>query len=156
MTASRSAHVDTFTRDHLPPESELPTVVLDRPELHYPELLNCAEALLDRTVERFGSERLCLLSDDERWTYGDLLARSNQIAHVLVDQLGVVPGNLVEAVVAGQDEHRAGIAHRTADAGQEVGGAGARGRQAGAQAMRQPAGGISGARGRALVPGRGE
>jgi 2-aminobenzoate-CoA ligase len=95
MTASHSAHVDTFTRDHLPPDDELPTVLLDRPDLTYPELLNCGEELLDRTVERFGPDRLCLLSDVERWTYGDLLARANQIAHVLVDDLGVVPGNRV-------------------------------------------------------------
>jgi 2-aminobenzoate-CoA ligase len=95
MTASRSAHVDTFTRDHLPPDDELPTLLLDRPDLEYPELLNCGEELLDRTVERFGPDRLCLLSDVERWTYGDLLARANQIAHVLVDDLGVVPGNRV-------------------------------------------------------------
>ena len=41
-------------------------------------------------------DRPCLLSPTgERWTYGELLATSNRVAHVLVDELGVVPGNRV-------------------------------------------------------------
>ena len=47
-------------------------------------------------VARHGRDRTCLRSPGrDRWTYGDLLDRANQIANVLVDDLGLVPGNRV-------------------------------------------------------------
>ncbi len=95
MDLSPSAHVDTFTRDNLPPPDQWPTMTCTLPELRYPRRLNCAEELLDRTVERFGPGRPCLIGQDESWTYGDLLGRANQVARVLVEDLGVVPGNRV-------------------------------------------------------------
>jgi 2-aminobenzoate-CoA ligase len=95
MDLSPSAHVDTFTRDNLPPPDRWPTMTCTLPELRYPRRLNCAEELLDRTVERFGPDRPCLIGQDETWTYGDLLTRANQVARVLVEDLGVVPGNRV-------------------------------------------------------------
>jgi 2-aminobenzoate-CoA ligase len=91
MDLSPSAHVDTFTRDNLPPPDLWPTIA----RLPYPERLNCAEELLDKTVARFGADRLCLIGPDESWTYGELLRRANQVARVLVEDLGVVPGNRV-------------------------------------------------------------
>jgi 2-aminobenzoate-CoA ligase len=63
--------------------------------LRYPQRLNCAEELLDRTVARHGPGRPCLIGQDESWTYGELLRRTNQVARVLVEDLGVVPGNRV-------------------------------------------------------------
>ncbi|MEU4803957.1 AMP-binding protein [Actinosynnema sp. NPDC023587] len=91
----RSAHVDTFCRDHLPPPEQQPEFVFDLPELHYPDRLNCAEVLLDGAIRRFGADRPCLRTAEETWTYGELAARSNRIAHVLVDDLGLRPGNRV-------------------------------------------------------------
>lgn len=38
---TRSAHVDTFARDHLPPRDLWPEFIFKRPELQYPERLNC-------------------------------------------------------------------------------------------------------------------
>lgn len=35
------------------------------------------------------------MTDDEEWSYADLLKRSNQVAHALVDDMGLVPGNRV-------------------------------------------------------------
>ena len=91
-----SAHVDTFCRDHLPPADQWPELVFDLPELRYPARLNCAVELLDRVAERFGAERTCLITPDGgRWTYGDLVRRSNQIARTLVQDRGIVPGNRV-------------------------------------------------------------
>ncbi len=95
MQLTRSAHVDTFARDHLPPMRTWPEFTFTLPELRYPERLNAATALLDHTIERYGPDRRALLSDTGTWTYGDLLARSHQLAHVLVDDLGVRPGNRV-------------------------------------------------------------
>jgi len=96
MLLSPSVHVDTFCRDNLPPVETWPELVFDLPDLQYPQQLNCAVELLDRTIEQHGDERPCLLSPvGDRWTYGDLRARSNQVAHLLVDELGMVAGNRV-------------------------------------------------------------
>jgi 2-aminobenzoate-CoA ligase len=92
---ARSAHVDTFCRDNLPPQADWPHLDLDHPDVQYPERLNAAAALLDETVARFGADRTCLLTDNERWTYGDLLERASQVAHVLTDDLGLIPGQRV-------------------------------------------------------------
>ena len=95
MPLATSAHVDSFTRDHLPPRHQWPDFVFSLPEVRYPARVNCAEALLDATVARLGPDRLCLRSEAEDWSYGQLLGRANQVAHVLIEELGVVPGNRV-------------------------------------------------------------
>ena len=95
MQLSPSAHTDTFCRDNLPPADQWPELRFDLPELHYPERLNCAEALLDATVARLGRDRPCLRTRTETWTYGDLLQRANQAAHVFTSDFGLVPGNRV-------------------------------------------------------------
>ncbi|MFJ9639365.1 AMP-binding protein [Streptomyces sp. NPDC101178] len=90
------AHTDTFTRDHLPPPDQWPKLLLDDPELRYPERLNCGYELLDRTVEERGPDRPALRSGDGTvWSYGELRATVDRIAHVLTDDLAVVPGNRV-------------------------------------------------------------
>jgi len=91
-----SAHLDTFCRDHLPPFEEWPELVLELPGLQYPDRLNGATALLDDVIDHYGADRPCLHAPgQETWSYGDLLAASSRIAHVLVDDLGIVPGNRV-------------------------------------------------------------
>ncbi len=90
-----SAHVDTFCRDNLPPVEQWPQFVFELPELAYPQRLNCATALLDDIVDRYGPDRPCLISATQHWSYGDLLHRVNRIAQVLVEDLGLVPGNRV-------------------------------------------------------------
>src|SRR5690606_10285960 len=52
-----SAHVDTFTRDNLPPAEQWPDLLLDRPEFQYPEYLNAAVELTDRMVEKGFGDR---------------------------------------------------------------------------------------------------
>ncbi|HET8661531.1 MAG TPA: AMP-binding protein [Micromonosporaceae bacterium] len=96
MPLAPSAHVDTFARDHLPPQDQWPPLIFDLPELKYPERLNCAVELLDQTAAGHGADRRCLLTPDGSvWTYGDLLARANQVASYLVTEVGLVPGNRV-------------------------------------------------------------
>ncbi|MFQ5967698.1 MAG: AMP-binding protein [Acidimicrobiia bacterium] len=90
-----SAHVDTFTRDNLPPEDQWPDLIFELPELSYPEQMNCATELLDKAVERGWGERVALIGGDITWTYADLLREANRIARVLVEDLEVVPGNRV-------------------------------------------------------------
>jgi 2-aminobenzoate-CoA ligase len=94
--AGRSAHVDTFCRDNLPPPNSWPQFLFELPELQYPEQLNCAVELLDRTIDRVGRDRLCVLSPEGgTWTYGELADQVSRIAHVLVEDFGIVPGNRV-------------------------------------------------------------
>ncbi|AKH85395.1 2-aminobenzoate-CoA ligase [Streptomyces sp. CNQ-509] len=96
MQLKPSAHADTFARDHLPPPGQWPDLVFPLPGLHYPDRLNCGAELLDATVERFGAGRPALhTAAGETWTYGELQRRTDRIAHVLTDDLGVLPGNRV-------------------------------------------------------------
>jgi 2-aminobenzoate-CoA ligase len=91
-----TAHVDTFARDHLPPRELWPEMDHSAlPELAYPERLNCAAELLDRHVHEGHGERTAILADGVRWTYSMLRARSDHVAAVLRDELGVVPGERV-------------------------------------------------------------
>ena len=92
---SRSAHIDNFCAEHLPPPEQLPEFRFDLPELQFPEQLNCAAELLDRWVAQGQGDRLCIQGAGVRWTYAQLQAQANRIARVLVDDLGVVPGNRV-------------------------------------------------------------
>ncbi len=92
----RSAHVDTFAADHLPPREEWPALIFELPELSYPEQTNCATELLDRAIERGWGERTAIVAPGGlRWTYAELLARANRIARVLRDDLALLPGNRV-------------------------------------------------------------
>ena len=96
MTLGRSAHVDTFCRDHLPPPDLWPDLVFDLPELQYPDRLNGAVELLDAVVARLGPDRPCLLTPDgPRYTYGELLEAVDRYAQVLTRYLGIAPGNRV-------------------------------------------------------------
>ncbi|MGI5438291.1 AMP-binding protein [Streptomyces shenzhenensis] len=87
-----SAHVDTFARDHLPPPAEWPRLSFDLPELRYPGRLNCAAELLDHADP---ARPVFRTPTGGSWTYGELSARVDRIAHVLTSGLGVVPGNRV-------------------------------------------------------------
>ena len=88
---SPSAHVDTFCRNSLPPADQWPDLRFTLPELSYPQRLNCADALLSGP----DADRRCLVGSTSTWTYGQVRERVAAIAHVLTDELGLVPGNRV-------------------------------------------------------------
>ena len=90
-----SAPFDTFARDHLPPRDQWPEFIFDLPELEYPQRLNCAAEILDAMVASGRGERTCIRAPGIAWSYADLLEKSNRIAHVLVEDMGVAPGNRV-------------------------------------------------------------
>ena len=93
---SYTAHLDTFARDNLPPREQWPEFLFELPELQYPLRLNCATELLDRAIERgWGGRTAIVAPGGLRWTYADLIDRSNRIAKVLVEDYGVVAGNRV-------------------------------------------------------------
>jgi len=85
---------DRFAEERLPPPERMPAVLLEG--LEYPERLNAAVRLLDRRVMAVGAERRCILAPgNEVWSYGRLLEFANRVAHVLVDDLALEPGNRV-------------------------------------------------------------
>lgn len=90
-----SAHVDTFTRDNLPPPEQWPDLLLERPEFRYPERLNAAVELTDRMVEQGFGDRIALIGNGRRRTYKELTDWSNRLAHALTENYGVKPGNRV-------------------------------------------------------------
>ena len=90
-----TAHVDTFTRDNLPPFDLWPKLLLDRPEFQYPEYLNAAVELTDRNVERGFGDHIALIGNGRRRTYKELTDWTNRLAHALVENYGVKPGNRV-------------------------------------------------------------
>ena len=98
-----SRHTDTFTRDRLPPQGQWPLFIADRPELDYPDELNCAVELVDRHVQEGRGERIALhgvsdfasSSGDFSWTYAQLQEKTHRIAQVLTQDMGLVPGNRI-------------------------------------------------------------
>src|SRR4030088_460101 len=90
-----SGHVDDFTRRNLPPCEQWPELLLDRPEFQYPEYLNVAVELTDRIVEKGFGDRIALIGNGRQRTYKELADWSNRLAHALVENYGVKPGNRV-------------------------------------------------------------
>ncbi|GGH37342.1 2-aminobenzoate-CoA ligase [Cribrihabitans marinus] len=88
-----SAHTDTFTRDNLPAPETWPDLLLDG--FDYPDRLNAAVELTDRMVERGLGDHTALIGNGRRRTYKELADWTNRLAHVLVEDLGVKPGNRV-------------------------------------------------------------
>lgn len=90
-----SGHVDDFARRNLPPLEQWPDLLLDRPEFQYPEYLNAAVELTDRIVEKGWGDRIALIGNGRQRTYKELADWSNRLAHALVENYGVKPGNRV-------------------------------------------------------------
>ncbi len=90
-----SGHVDDFARRNLPPFEQWPELLLDRPEFQYPEYLNAAVELTDRIVEKGWGDRIALIGNGRQRTYKELADWSNRLAHALVENYGVKPGNRV-------------------------------------------------------------
>ena len=90
-----SGHVDDFTRRNLPPSEQWPKLLLDRAEFQYPEYLNAAVELTDRIVEKGLGDQVALIGNGRQRTYKELADWSNRLAHALVENYGVKPGNRV-------------------------------------------------------------
>ncbi len=90
-----TSHVDTFAQDHLPAPELQPEFLFEAPGLQFLAQLNCASELLDRWVDSGQGARLCIQGHGIRWSYADLQREANRVAHVLVQDLGLVPGNRV-------------------------------------------------------------
>ncbi len=88
-----SAHSDTFTRDNLPATELWPELRLEG--FDYPDQLNAAVEMTDAMVAKGFGDQTALIGNGRRRTYKELTDWTNRLAHVLVDDLGVKPGNRV-------------------------------------------------------------
>ena len=96
MSSSSTGHTDTFCEDHAPPPDLWPVRDWSGiPELTYPDRMNCATELLDSVVESDHGDRIVFRFPGGEWTYGKLYENANRIANVLVQDMGLVPGNRV-------------------------------------------------------------
>ena len=89
----RSAHTDSFARDNLPPQDAWP--VIDLSNFDYGPQLNAAVELTDEMVARGFGDHVALIGNGRRRTYKELTDWTNRLAHALVDDLKVEPGNRV-------------------------------------------------------------
>ncbi|MCE9665925.1 benzoate-CoA ligase family protein [Halomonas sp. M5N1S17] len=88
-----SAHADTFARDNLPPAEQYPALLLDG--FDYPDRLNAGVELCDRLVAQGHGDRVALIGNGRQRTYRELAEWTNRLAHALVEELGLRPGNRV-------------------------------------------------------------
>jgi 2-aminobenzoate-CoA ligase len=88
-----TAHIDTFSRDNLPPPTEWPDFLLEG--FDYPDYLNAGVELTDRLVEKGFGDHTALIGNGRQRTYKELSDWTNRLAHALVEDYGVKPGNRV-------------------------------------------------------------
>jgi 2-aminobenzoate-CoA ligase len=91
----QSAQVDRFVHDRLPPRDQWPALRYELPELQLPPQVNAVAELLDRAGEKGWADRPLLRSPQETLTYDQARERVDRICRLLVEDLGVVPGNRV-------------------------------------------------------------
>jgi 2-aminobenzoate-CoA ligase len=88
-------HEDNFAHDSLPPGHLEPDYIFTHLDFVLSEDLNCADRLLDTHIREGRGNDIAMRTFDTTWTFSDLYEKSNQIAHVLMDDMGMVSGNRV-------------------------------------------------------------
>ncbi len=89
-------YADNFAYDNLPSLDLQPDYLFQNlPQFNQPEMLNCVDRLLDYHIKEGRGNTICLRTFEQTWTYQDLYEKANQIAHVLIDDLGIQSGNRV-------------------------------------------------------------
>ncbi len=88
-----SAHIDTFARDSLPPEGAQPHYLMEA--FPYPEYLNVGSVLTDAMVDKGFGDHVALIGNGRQRTYKELSDWTNRLAHALVEDYAVLPGNRV-------------------------------------------------------------
>ncbi len=88
-----TAHTDTFSRDNLPAPEMWPDFLMEG--FDYPDHVNVGVELTDAMVGKGFGDHTALIGNGRRRTYKELSDWTNRLAHVLVEDLGVKPGNRV-------------------------------------------------------------
>ena len=86
-------YADNFAHNHLPPAHLLSDC--NHEQFDFPENLNCVDYLLDRHIREGNGEKVAIQTFTNSWTYNQLYEKSNQIAHVLIDDMNLISGNRV-------------------------------------------------------------
>ncbi len=84
---------DNFAHNHLPPAHLLSEC--NHEHFNFPDNLNCVDYLLDRHIREGNGEKVAIQTFGTSWTYNQLFEKSNQIAHVLIDDMNLISGNRV-------------------------------------------------------------
>ncbi len=93
MLLGPTAHEDSFARDNLLPADQQPDFLLE--DFPYPEYLNVGVALTDAMVDKGFGDHTALIGNGRQRTYKELADWTNRLAHALVEDYGVRPGNRV-------------------------------------------------------------
>ncbi|MDB6177236.1 AMP-binding protein [Paracoccus sp. Z330] len=88
-----SGHTDSFTRDNLPPHVAWPEI--DLSGFDYPDWINIGAELTDNMVDRGFGDRNALVGNGRARTYKELADWTNRLAHALVEDYDIRPGNRV-------------------------------------------------------------
>lgn len=88
-----TAHIDTFTRDNLPKQSDQPDFLLE--QFSYPKFINAAEELTDSMVNKGFGDHIALIGNGRKRTYKELSDWTNRLANTLVDNFDLKPGNRI-------------------------------------------------------------
>ncbi len=88
-----TGHTDTFARDNLPKAEDQPDFLLD--QFPYPDYLNVGVVLSDAMVKKGFGDHTALIGNGRQRTYRELADWTSRIAHALVEDYGVEPGNRV-------------------------------------------------------------
>ncbi len=87
---------DNFAHNSLPSLDLQPDYAfLELDQYKRPEMLNCVDKLLDNHIKEGRGNNPCIRTFETTWTYNGLYEKANQIAHVLVEDLGLQSGNRV-------------------------------------------------------------
>lgn len=90
-----SAQTDRFVHDRLPPRAQWPMLRYDLPELRIADACNIVERLLDRAPDKGWADRPMLRSPHSTLSYARARVEVDRICRVLVEDLGLEPGNRV-------------------------------------------------------------
>lgn len=93
MKLGPTAHQDSFARDRLPAAEDCPDFLRDG--FSYPDYLNAAVELTDAMVEKGFGDRIALIGNGRQRTYKELSDWTNRLAHALLQDYGLKPGNRV-------------------------------------------------------------
>ncbi len=93
QTLGPTGHKDTFSRDNLPAPDRWPDFLLEG--FDYPDYINVGSELTDVMVDRGFGDHTALIGNGRRRTYKELTDWSNRLAHALIEDYGVDPGNRV-------------------------------------------------------------
>ena len=90
-----SAQVDRYVHDRLPPQAQWPQLRYELPESQFAPQVNLVDELLDRAAEKGWGERPLLRSAAGILTYAQAREQVDRRCRVLVEDLGLVPGQRV-------------------------------------------------------------